>query len=119
MDSLVFDRNDRIKVEFSDGTKADGHMGMSDANTGLMIVGVNLDQIGEETREAIREAELGNTSASSMVGEPIIAIGSPIGANSLAYGFVTSSGQTLNMVDRNIHLVNTDIYGSIYLYDIH
>ena len=112
VDSLVFDRNDRIKVEFSDGTKADGHMGMSDANTGLMIVGVNLDQIGEETKEAIREAELGNTSASSMVGEPIIAIGSPIGANSLAYGFVTSSGQTLNMVDRNIHLVNTDIYGS-------
>ena len=112
VDGKVFDDNDRIRVEFSDGTKANGKMGMQDANTGLMIVGVALSQISDETRDEIREAVLGNTSPSSMVGEPIIAIGSPIGANSIAYGFVTSTGQTLNMVDRNIHLVNTDIYGS-------
>ncbi|MBO6137557.1 MAG: trypsin-like peptidase domain-containing protein, partial [Lachnospiraceae bacterium] len=112
VESKNFDEDDRIRVEFSDGTKADGKRGMSDANTGLMIVGVEMDQIGEETQEEIREAALGNTSASGMVGEPIIAIGSPIGLNSIAYGFVTSTGQTLNMVDRNIHLVNTDIYGS-------
>ncbi|MBO5550831.1 MAG: PDZ domain-containing protein, partial [Lachnospiraceae bacterium] len=112
VESKNFDEDARIRVEFSDGTKADGKRGMSDANTGLMIVGVEMDQIGEETQEEIREAALGNTSASGMVGEPIIAIGSPIGPNSIAYGFVTSTGQTLNMVDRNIHLVNTDIYGS-------
>ena len=112
VESKNFDEDARIRVEFSDGTKADGKRGMSDANTGLMIVGVEMDQIGEETQEEIREAALGNTSASGMVGEPIIAIGSPIGLNSIAYGFVTSTGQTLNMVDRNIHLVNTDIYGS-------
>ncbi|MBQ9504593.1 MAG: PDZ domain-containing protein [Lachnospiraceae bacterium] len=112
VESKNFDEDARIRVEFSDGTKADGKRGMSDANTGLMIVGVEMDQIGEETQEEIREATLGNTSASGMVGEPIIAIGSPIGLNSIAYGFVTSTGQTLNMVDRNIHLVNTDIYGS-------
>ena len=112
VDSGIFDENDRIRVEFSDGTKAEARMGMSDANTGLTIVGVELDQIGEETKDVISEASLGNTSASNMVGEPIIAIGSPIGANSIAYGFVTSTGQTLSMVDRNIRLVNTDIYGS-------
>lgn len=112
VDSGVFNENDRIRVEFSDGTKADGTAGMTDPNTDLMIVGVDLDRIEEETKNEIREAVLGNTTASNMVGEPIIAIGSPIGANSLAYGFITSTGQILNMVDRNIHLVNTDIYGS-------
>ena len=112
VDGQVFGKDDRIRVEFSDGTKADGTIGMNDANTDLMIVGVDLSKIEEETKELISEASLGNTSASNMVGEPIIAIGSPIGANSLAYGFITSTGQTMNMVDRNIHLVNTDIYGS-------
>ena len=112
VDSKVSDDNARIRVEFSDGTKANGKKGMKDANTGLMIVGVELSQISDETKEEIREAVLSNASPSSMVGEPIIAIGSPIGSNSIAYGFVTSTAQTLSMIDRNIHLVNTDIYGS-------
>ncbi len=112
VDDSIYDFSNRISVEFSDGTRADGTLGKMDPNTGLMIIGVELSQLSDETREAIREAELGNTLNSNISGEPVIAIGSPLGSNSLAYGFITSVGQTLNLVDRNVHLVNTDIYGS-------
>ncbi len=111
-DGSAFDNAEHLSVEFADGTRADGSAGHTDPNSGLMIIGVELEDISDETMSTIRKAAFGNSSLESLVGEPCIAIGSPLGTASVAYGFVTSNTRTVSKVDRNLHLVTTDIYGS-------
>ncbi len=111
-DGNSFDNAERLSVEFADGTRAEGQKGHSDPNTGLMIIGVHLTDISDETMSNIRKAVFGNSSLSSLVGEPCIAIGSPLGTASVAYGFVTSNSRSVSKIDRNVHLLTTDIYGS-------
>ncbi|MCR5625814.1 MAG: S1C family serine protease [Lachnospiraceae bacterium] len=101
-----------IKVRFSDDSVYEGVAGNVDPNTGLMIVGVELESISDDTMREIKRASLGNSNSDFILGEPVIAIGSPIGSNSLAYGFVTSASEPISMVDREVKLIKTDIYGS-------
>ncbi|MCR4907585.1 MAG: S1C family serine protease [Lachnospiraceae bacterium] len=111
-DGNSIDRAERLSVEFADGTRAEGRAGKSDPNTGLMIIGVELSDISDETMTTIRKAVFGNSSVSTLVGEPCIAIGSPLGTASVAYGFVTSNSRSVSKIDRNLRLLTTDIYGS-------
>ena len=88
-------------------------MKKSDPNTGLEIVGVPLDTLSDNTADDIQMAKLGNSSSKSLVGTPVIAIGSPLGIDgSEAYGLITSTSTEEQMTDMNAHLLTTDIYGS-------
>ena len=57
-------------------------------------------------------APMGSSNSWSLVGTPVIAMGSPMGTtNSIGYGMITASN-TLSTVDRNYKLLLTDIVGS-------
>jgi len=72
----------------------------------------NVRVIREETRSAIAVADLGNSYALKR-GQPVIALGRPVGTdNGLAYGEVTSLGDTIALTDCRYIRVTTDIYGS-------
>ncbi len=109
----VIEQAETIQVKFCDASVATGQIKKYDQNTGLAIIAVALDTIGEKTMEAIAPAKWGNTKQSALVGSPVIAIGNPLGyVDSVAMGYVTSSNYTVNLIDTSLQLITTDIYGS-------
>lgn len=102
-----------IVVTFCNDYKANATLKKSDRNTGLAIVAVRLDEVNEKTKNEIKYARLGSSAATSIVGDLVIAIGSPLGyTDSLCYGMITSNRNPISMVDANYTLITTDIYGS-------
>lgn len=103
---------DRIQVVFCDGTVTDGRFQKADQNTGLAILKIPKSQITAETKNEIRIASLGDSYLLGE-GEPVLAIGSPMGySDSVGYGIVTSSTSTVSKVDAEYGLLITDITGS-------
>lgn len=102
-----------IEVTFCDGRSYAGTIKKSDSNTGLVVVAVVLDDIEEATKNSYATAILGNSMVPTIVGSPVIAIGSPLGIEeSMAVGTVTSNTRVLEHTDNNIRYLTTDIYGS-------
>ncbi len=109
----VIEKAETIQVEFCDATIATAQIKKYDKNTGLAIIAVELETIDEKTSEEITPAKWGNTKQSALIGSPIIAVGNPLGyVDSVAMGYVTSNTYTVNLVDTNLQLLTTDIYGS-------
>ena len=112
-DSRVTENADEISVRFADGTTAKAKIIKTDPDTSLQVVGIELTDIGDETKRQIESASLGSTTYASTVGTPVIAIGSPLGfLGSEGYGLITSMSQEEEMSDLNVHLLTTDIFGS-------
>lgn len=104
---------ENIRVTFCDNTQADAVLKAKDAVTGLAIVAVDVKLVGDSTKEIIKEASLGSSNSSSLLGSPVIAIGGLHGGSQIiSYGMITTNGNTLNLVDSAYKLMVTDIYGS-------
>lgn len=102
-----------IVVTFCNGTKSPAVMKKVDSNTGFAVLAVELENVTENTREAISYARIGSSASTSIVGNLVIAVGSPLGySDSLCYGMITSNRNPVSLVDANYTLVTTDIYGS-------
>ncbi|MBR5375657.1 MAG: serine protease [Lachnospiraceae bacterium] len=109
----VTDGAEKVSVSFVNGETAGARIVKADANTGLETVGVSLDELSDYTKNIVSVATLGNSTDSSIVGTPVIAIGNPLGVKgSEAYGLITSNTSEEQMTDMNTHLITTDIYGS-------
>lgn len=71
---------------------------------------------GEQTKEeeeGLPIAKFGYSNTKSLIGTPVIAIGSPVGtSNSVSYGMITASNLTISTPDRNYRVLLTDISGS-------
>lgn len=104
---------DSFKVTFSDGGEYQAVLKRKDNNTGLAVLSVARSTIKAGTLETIKPADLGTSNSKNLTGSPIIAVGRPMGnADSLCYGFITSSGNPVNLPDSTYKLMTTDIYGS-------
>lgn len=102
-----------LSVTFDDGMKLSGEIKSGDPDTGLAIISVPLDKIPDDTKDAIKEAELGSSRGVGAVGIPVMALGSPLGIQgSQCYGRTTSNQRELSLPDKNVHVLSTDIYGS-------
>ena len=108
----VVEHVERIQVTFWDGAMVDAIYQKHDPNTGFTILKVALVDLDQETREGMEFAPLGNSYSVSQ-GEPILALGSPIGySDSVAYGVVTSVNNKISTIDTEYNLLTTDIMGS-------
>ena len=108
----VVDQSERIQVVFNNGSMTDANLQRFDPNTGLAILKVQLASINPATRNNLEAAPLGN-SYKLLRGEPILALGSPIGySDSIAYGVITSTSSKASAVDMEYNLLMTDIDGS-------
>lgn len=106
------EKAESYKITFADDRKYSASLKRKDKNTGLAILAVRKSIINRSTIEEINIIEMGS-SYNSNAGTPVIAIGQPLGvADSLAYGFITSSGSTLHLPDSSYKLITTDMYGS-------
>ena len=108
----IADNIERIQVTFCDGAVYDANYVSHDTDTGLTVIRVPKALIGGETMNAVAAAPLGSSRAVTK-GEPVIAIGSPLGySDSVAFGVVTSVTNTVSAVDNQYNILTTDILGS-------
>ncbi len=104
---------DSIIVTFANGIKAEAELVKSDESTGLCALAISADKINELTRNSIEVASFGSSTQNSLVGSPVIAVGSPSGIyGSMNYGIVTSNSQRISVVDYYYKHLTTDMYGS-------
>ena len=104
--------NEIMEITFVDGSTAPAMIHGTDVNTGLAVVAVKKEQMSGSTKEAIGFMDLGNSNVSNLLASPVIAMGNPMGHNSVVYGMITSADQIISMSDCNYKLITTDIYGS-------
>jgi len=103
---------DQIQVSFANDVTVDAQYQKHDPNTGLTILKIPLEKVDQDTMSTIVEAPLGNSYGVNQ-GEPVIALGSPMGySDSMAFGVVTSVTNTISTVDTEYSLLTTDIPGS-------
>ncbi len=103
---------DSISVSFGDSQK-EASVKEVDQTTGLAVLAVPLQELNREELEEITYASLGSSAGRTLVGQPVMAVGSPIGiSGSVCYGMVTSQGTAMDLLDSNYKLLTTDIYGS-------
>ncbi|MBR0090157.1 MAG: trypsin-like peptidase domain-containing protein, partial [Lachnospiraceae bacterium] len=104
-----------IRVRFHNGTEAAGTYLSGDTETALAIVTVPIAVFSVEQRADIPIATLGRSSVNSLIGQPVIAIGEPVGvAGSILYGAVTTNARSLSLPDMNLQLLSTDMTASHY-----
>lgn len=108
----VVENVERILVTFYDGSMADAVFQKSDLGTGMTVLKVPLERLQESTLENLQMAPLGNSRTVER-GEPVLALGSPLGySDSVAYGVVTSVTNTVSCIDAQYMVLTTDIKGS-------
>lgn len=114
VDKETVEEAESIQVIFCDGKQTTAAIEASDPNTNLSIISVPLTEVGESTRKEIVLAKLDYSNGEGLAGSPIVAVGSPMGTSgSVVYGMLTSTGNTVNVVDNSYQLMTTDIYGSL------
>ena len=101
-----------IYVTFANGASAEASLKNYDGNTGITVLSVLLSDIDESTMNSIKEATLGNSTATAQ-GELAIAVGSMTGTGSfILTGNITSTTNMISAADNNFAVLTTDIVGS-------
>lgn len=90
---------EELTVQFCDGEQAQAQTKGSDSDKDLAVIAVQLEDIEDETMEAIAISTLGDSNALT-VGEPVIAIG-----NALGYGQSVTTG-VVSALNRAIMMEN-------------
>ncbi len=102
------------KITLPGGDETEVKLKKMDPNTGLAIFAVSNTAFAKDKWEELEIAKLGNSNAPSIVGRPVIAVGSPLGQNgSICYGIITSNSGTISYADHSYHVLTTDMTGSV------
>ena len=88
-----------LTVLFADGSTADAQIKGCDASSDLAVVSVAIRDLEDETKQKIRVATFGNSSALK-IGQTAIAIG-----NALGYGQSVTTG-VISALDREVTITN-------------
>ena len=103
---------DRIQVTFWDNTSVDAHFQRQDPNTGLCVLKIAVSEVESSTMSTLAAAPLGNSYGAKQ-GDPIMALGSPMGySDSMAFGMLTSVSNEVSAWDSDYTLLTTDIVGT-------
>lgn len=106
---------DSIQVTFADGSRAAGTIQARDPVTELTMLRVEASDIAADTKASLKAAVFGSSQRISLLGRPVIAVGSPMGSlGSVAYGVITNAQLALDEADSNYQQITTDIYGSTH-----
>ncbi len=98
--------DDDLIIRFHDDSEADATVKTKDSNLGFMVLSVDLKQIDNDS---IHLATLGNSNAVKQ-GDIIVSIGNQFEyEEGLGYGIVSSTQNTLHIIDGVIDLISTDI----------
>lgn len=97
-----------LSVGFIDKTDASATVKGYDSDADLAVVSVALDSLSSDTKNAVKIATLGKSSALK-VGEPAIAIGNALGyGQSVTAGYVSALEREVALTDKTMTLLQTD-----------
>lgn len=96
----VVEGSDTLTVTFNDQSSVEANIKGTDATYDVAVIAVALDQISDDTMDAISVATLGD-STNLKIGEPAIAIG-----NALGYGQSVTTG-VISALDRSVSTTDT------------
>lgn len=107
----------KIVVTFPNGERMEATVRKQDTITELSILEIPTKEIRKETLDSITAISIKGISSVEK-GEPVIAVGSPMGyTDSIAFGMITSV-TTCQSVDSEYKVITTDIIGSGASYGI-
>ena len=90
---------DSLSVQFINEDTASAAIKGTDASNDLAVIAVKLEDLSEETKDAISIATLGDSEALK-IGEPAIAIGNALGyGQSVTVGYVSALNRQIEMDD--------------------
>ncbi len=103
-----------IQVEFYNGKVNDAVLVGKHTEMDMAVLSVSQGEYGTaEELELLAEAPMGSSRVLLKTGEPVVALGSPMGImDSIGYGMVTAKTTEISKVDYNYDVIMTDIYGS-------
>jgi len=103
-----------LHLTFNNDLQVPTYLKKLDEFTNLAILTVNLEDFDNSYLEkGITIAAFGSSNLSRIVGQPVVALGRPMGTEgSIGYGMITSSGTSIQEADTNYKLIQTDITGS-------
>lgn len=104
----VVDGADQLSVQFIDGKTVDAQLKGAQSNVDLAVIAVPLEDIEQDTKDAIKVATLGD-SAHLKVGEPAIAIGNSLGyGQSVTTGVISALNREVTVDNVTNELIQTD-----------
>lgn len=106
----VVDGNDALHVQFINGANLEAQVKGTDSTVDLAVVAVKLQDLDEETKNAICIAQMGD-SDTLKIGEPAIAIGNALGyGQSVTTGVISALNRTLEVSETGAsnELIQTD-----------
>ena len=104
----VITNSSEITVTFIDDEAIAGTVKGTDADNDLAIVAVKLDDISEDTKNAIRVVTIGDSNALA-VGESVVAIGNALGyGQSVSRGVISALGREVTVDGMTHQLIQTD-----------
>ena len=104
----VIQNSKDITVTFIDENVIPGTIKGMDADNDLAIVAVKLDDISQETRDAIRIITIGDSDA-VVVGESVVAIGNALGyGQSVSAGIISALNREVTIDGQSHRLLQTD-----------
>lgn len=97
-----------LSVGFVDDQVCEAVVKGTDPSNDLAVVAVSVEDIPDDTLDAIRIAEIGN-SDNLLVGEQVVAIGNALGyGQSVTTGIVSALNRTIDLDGYNAELIQTD-----------
>ena len=95
----VVEGAEKLEVTFIDGSVAEAQIKGLDSDMDLAVIAVSIEELDEETRDAITIAQLGDSNELKL-GEPVIAIGNALGyGQSVTDGIVSALNREITMED--------------------
>ncbi len=110
-DSTKLQSAEMLRVTFFNNVTGTLTPKMIDSDTKLGVYAIRLSEIGADTRKAVQVAVLGASYTTNVLGNAVMAVGSPLGNSSLVYGAVTSAGSAVSVRDAAYQLLTTDMQG--------
>lgn len=104
----VVENSTELTVGFADGSAYEAVVKGTDAANDLAVVAVKLDDISDDTMDAIKIAEIGD-SDDLVVGQQVVAIGNALGyGQSVTTGIVSALNRTIDIDGYQADLIQTD-----------
>ena len=112
-DQSIIQGVEEINVVFVTGEQVEATLKKQDRNTGIAVLAVNKKKIRAANLEKIQPIALGNSNMLQL-GNPVLAVGSPLGtSDSMLSGNITSLKTFSDTDDYYFPRIQTDMLGSV------